>query len=478
MGLGRVLYSLRWRLLLSFMAVIAVAVGAVAFFAERAAQRELRRVQEEAQGRRVERVQTLLNRLYGEHQEWEQLQPRIEDQGEVLGQRLVVVELRGRTVVADSGRTLLGSQVSAEAWQRIVRQGDGVVPILGPGGRPVAVLLRDPGPLLESAEPTVALVQPNLAPYLVVGGLIAGVVAVVLTLILSRRIVGPVEALARAARDLARGDFSARVPEGSRDEVGELARTFNAMAEELSRTEALRRSLVADVAHELRSPLTNLLGYLEALRDGVVQPDPPVLASLHQEVQTLVRLVEDLQELALAESGQLPLYLQRCDLAEVVRHTVTASQALAEQRGLALAVQVPGAVEVEADPERIGQVVRNLVSNALSYTPAGGRVVVALRDGAGEARVAVSDTGPGIAPEELPRVFERFYRVDRSRSRATGGSGLGLTIARRLAEAHGGRIEVESEVGRGSTFTLVLPRARPTEPRRLAAPESLGARPA
>jgi signal transduction histidine kinase len=267
-----------------------------------------------------------------------------------------------------------------------------------------------------------------------------------------------VEALSRAARGLARGDFSQRVDVRSRDEVGELARTFNTMAEELKRADEMRRNLVADVAHELRTPLTNIRGYIEAIRDGLVKPDAATLNSIYEEVLLLSRLIEDLQLLALAEAGQLPLHLQTCDLSEVVRKAAAAVQPQAEAKGLSLTVAVPGRLPVRADPERTGQVLRNLLTNAVNYTPRGGRITVAVEEAGEEAEVRVVDTGVGIPPEELPYIFERFYRVDKSRSRATGGTGLGLTIARRLVEAQGGRMRAESQVGRGSTFIFTLPK--------------------
>ena len=283
--------------------------------------------------------------------------------------------------------------------------------------------------------------------------------AIVLTFFLSRRILAPVESLSRAAGALASGDFSRRVPVQSRDEVGALAQTFNTMAEELARTEEIRRSLVADVAHELRTPVSNIRGYLEAIQDGLVKTDQGTLDSMHEEVLILTRLIEDLQELALADSGQLHLDIQPCDMSDLVRRAVTALQNRAEAKGIEVDADVPGPAPIQADPERIGQILRNLLANAANYTPAGGSIrvgVVRTEDG---TVVNVEDTGKGISQEELPYVFERFYGVDKSRSRATGGVGLGLTNAKRLVEAHGGNITVRSRLGAGTTFTFTLPDA-------------------
>jgi two-component system sensor histidine kinase BaeS len=293
---------------------------------------------------------------------------------------------------------------------------------------------------------------------LILSGLLAVAVAMVLTFFLSRRVVAPVEALAKVAQAVARRDFSVRAEAGSRDEVGELSRTFNSMVSELSRTEELRRNLVADLAHELRTPVTNIRGYIEGLADGVMAPDGGTLDSMHGEVRLLTRLIEDLQDLALAESGQLRLSVHSCNPASLARRAVTAIQQRAQGKQIALRVDVPAELPVQVDPERISQVLRNLLVNAVEYTPAGGEVLLLALEGGPEVRLAVRDTGPGIPAEDLPYAFERFYRVDKSRSRATGGLGLGLTIARRLVEAHGGDIEVHSEPGEGTEFVVRLPR--------------------
>jgi signal transduction histidine kinase len=293
---------------------------------------------------------------------------------------------------------------------------------------------------------------------LLLAAVVAGLAAVLLTVGLSRRILGPVSTLTAAARRMERGDLSQRVEVQSNDEIGELARAFNAMADGLTRLEDLRRSMVSDVAHELRTPLSNIRGYLEALQDGVVEPKREIIDSLHEEAMLLNRLVDDLQELALAEAGQLRLERQSVAPADLVNRAMEAARAQAAAGGITLQVDLPADLSlVDVDPQRIGQVLGNLLSNALTHTPPGGEVVVAAQARESEVELSVSDTGEGILPEHLPYIFERFYRADKSRSRATGGTGLGLAIARQLVEAHGGRIEVESEVGRGTQFTFTLP---------------------
>ena len=456
------IYSLRWQLLLSLVLVIAVTVGMTGFLAHHLATAEIQRVQGRDDSARIERLRTLLVRQYIRRSSSSDIQRTLEEAGEIFGQRVVLTDPTG-VVLADSHSSLLGRQIEAEMIDAGAR-----LAVIGPEGR-LGTLLINPQlpPSLSTGQGRVEKPgTPSLNLLLVLSGLLAIGVAVVLTFFLSRRILAPVESLSRAARRLARRDFSARAKVQSRDEVGELARTFNSMAEELSRTEELRRNLVADVAHELRTPVTNIRGYIEGIGDGVMAPDPPTLESMQEEVLLLTRLIEDLQDLALAESGRMRLQLQACDLGDLVRRAVTAVQQPASEKQVDLEVQVPSVspgngvpaeIPIAADPTRISQVLRNLLVNAVTCTPSGGTICVQANSQNGEAHVLVRDSGPGIPAEDLPHIFERFYRVDKSRSRATGGVGLGLTIARRLVEAHGGRIDAFSEFGQGSEFVVTLP---------------------
>jgi signal transduction histidine kinase len=288
------------------------------------------------------------------------------------------------------------------------------------------------------------------------------VAAIAVSLFVSGRIVTPLEHLLRASRRIAAGHYTERVPVAAPDELGALADQFNRMADELEEAEHRRVALIGDVAHELRTPLATIEGYTEGLLDGVVPPGVETWALLHDEAGRLRRLVQDLQDLSRAEAHQLPIQPQPIDPATLVAQAAARLGPQFEEKGIAFTSQVPaGLPRVPADPDRILQVLINLLGNALRYTPQGGavRLSAAHRDHA--IIFAVSDTGIGIAPEHLPHLFERFYRVDKARSRALGGSGVGLTIAQALVEAHGGQIWATSPgPGQGATFAFSLPLAR------------------
>jgi signal transduction histidine kinase len=258
------------------------------------------------------------------------------------------------------------------------------------------------------------------------------------------------------------GDLTHRVAVSGRDEVGELARTFNHMAESLERQERQRRQLITDVAHDLRTPLTNIRGQLEALQDGLLEPKQEVLASLHEEVMFLSRLVVDLQDLSLAEAGKLRLEPQPFRASEEIAQVVGTLLPQASAGGPAVHTELPELPPVLADPARFRQIVHNLLSNAWTHTPPHGSIRVQARDAGSEVEIQVRDTGSGIAPEHLPHVFERFYRGDSSRARRTGGAGLGLAIVKHLVSVQGGRVWAESRSGEGASFYFTVPKAPAT----------------
>jgi len=274
----------------------------------------------------------------------------------------------------------------------------------------------------------------------------------------SRRTLSPLRLLQAAAERLGTGDLSQRVAITRHDEIGEMAQTFNAMAEGLEQAEAQRRVLMADVAHELRTPLANIQGYVEAIRDDVIEADESTIDTLHQQVLHLAHLIEDLRLMALAEAGALRLDPQPASIGDTARRAVEAIRPRADAKHIALTVDAPTDMPLASfDQERIGQVIANLLENAVRHTPESGAVSVSAETMQSTVRVTIQDTGSGIPGDEIGHIFDRFHRVDPSRTRATGGAGLGLTVAKQLIEAHGGTIAATSVVGEGSTFTFDLP---------------------
>ena len=294
---------------------------------------------------------------------------------------------------------------------------------------------------------------------LLLGGALASAAALLAARFLAKGMTKPLRDMAQASRKMAQGDYSQRVVTASRDEVGQLAAAFNRMSAELESVERLRRDLVANVSHELKTPISALRARLENLLDGVEQPDPSVLQVMLQQAERLSRLVDQLLDLSRLESGEIRLDLGDVDLASLVRQVSSEIHVTRGDHLVDVRTEIPEGAAVWGDRERIHQVLFNLLDNAVRYTPPGGEVVVAARPAGTVCEIRVEDNGPGVPPEHVPFLFERFYRVDQARSRGEGGTGIGLAIARSVVEAHGGRIWAESEVGRGSTFAFELPLA-------------------
>jgi two-component system OmpR family sensor kinase/two-component system sensor histidine kinase BaeS len=315
--------------------------------------------------------------------------------------------------------------------------------------------------LFGGAAQTAALVWMGGCALSLALPLLAGALA----LQVYRGVATPLSDVMSAADAVAEGDLSTRVPTSARGhgEFRRLARSFNHMVEELERADQQRRNLTADVAHELRTPLHIIQGNLEGLLDQVYEPTPEHINATLDETRALARLVDDLRTLSLAEAGQLPLVRELVDVSELLTDVQTSFSGQAEAAGVDLCVETDQDVStatVFADVGRLDQILSNMVANALRHTAAGGTITLWAETGKEAARIAVSDTGEGIPAEDLPFIFDRFWRGDRSRSRLAGaGSGLGLAIARQLVQAHGGRIGAESELGQGTTITIELPTA-------------------
>ena len=502
------------KLSLAFLVVVLTAVLIVGFTASSAARREFDSyLQRGSTAQRLAAAAVALAEYHQQHGDWDGVGSLVSEISARAGGRLVLA-LPDGSIVADSSGVLVGRRVARRALAYATPVQDGQQPVgyvyfdSAEGGRPdlgplaaVGRLLRrgisggvqsggsPPSaasfPLASSDDPLLApadsqAVGPaessfllSLSDSLWLAALLATGVGVVLSLFLARQLVAPLQRLTKAAQVVAQGDLSHRVEVHSRDEIGELAAAFNAMAQQLQRNEQARRHMVADVAHELNTPLSVIRGNLEAMLDGVVPLEPEQIASLYEESLLLSRLISDLRDLSLAEAGHLKLQLAAADVNCLLRRAVDRLQPQAQAKGIVIRLECePALPAVLADADRIVQVVGNLLSNALRHTPRGGVISIGARtlvNGKGRSlpatvEVVVSDTGAGIPRESLPYVFDRFYRADPSRSRATGGSGLGLAIVQQIVQAHGGRVWAESREGQGASFHFTLPCASGTLP--------------
>jgi signal transduction histidine kinase len=380
--------------------------------------------------------------------QWEEPGVMMEDNMWTMsGNRLVLVD-ENWVIVADTGG----------AWEGVVLQSDDIergMPITLQGQRVGTLIVTPFGSPQTPAGDFLASVNRSVLG----AGFAAGLVALFLGSLLFFRIIRPLRSLAAAAHGIAQGDLDKRAWVGDDDEVGKVALTFNQMAETLQQYSKERQNMIADIAHELRTPLAVIQSNLEGMIDGVLPSSPDELVSLHQEALLLNRLIGDLRTLSLAETGQLNLEKQATDLGKLVQRVVDRLSLRAEEKKISIKTELAEDLPIiQADPERMRQVITNLVDNALRYTPAGTIITVAAHLSSGNIEMSVSDDGPGISPEDIPNVFDRFWRAEKSRSRVTGGSGLGLAIVKQLIEAHGGNISVVSEgLTKGTAFKLILP---------------------
>jgi signal transduction histidine kinase len=458
--------SLSLKLLAAFVLVILVAISVVALLSRQSAVREFTRFLREDQEGHGEPPSALVAELatyYAHYGHWTGAEALL------VAAYLPDGDARGLTVllVDADGRLIATNWVNAYRLQLPVHQLDNAWPIqvagqtvgyvLVPGWRPLPPAASQLGRLGPEGLATVERMQQAI----VIAGLSAGAVALVIAGVLAWHLVNPLRRLTDAADAIARGDLSQRVRVAGNDEVGELASSFNHMAAELERSAQLRRNMTADVAHELRTPLSIVRGKLEGVLDGVYPATAEHLQPVLEATDLLTVLVDDLRTLAQAEAGNLALERRPVNIGDLLHDAIVNFEPQASDQDVALVLDLPPEPpEVLVDWHRVNQVLGNLLTNALRHTPAGGEITLSAAADSTEARVTVTDTGTGIPAEDLPFVFDRFWRGDRSRSRASGGSGLGLAIVRHLVELHGGTIGAASRPGEGSQFWFTLPRAQ------------------
>ena len=476
--MGNWRFGLQVRLALGFAVILALSTGAVALFTGYAAHHEVVHIQAEQDRVRANRIVVALAEFYDSNDGWAGAQNFI-DRASFQSEREIVVLDADGNVVGDSRNRRY--RRDGRGW-RTFHESDSdhqplppplhFTPIVSedvPVGSAAVITRRYGGPIpiilqdwdeeeFGQAEPPLSRFAEAVRRSLTIAGLVAVGVGILMVLLLSRRALRSIGNLTTAARALGRGDLSSRAQVKGNDEIAELGHAFNAMADALEESERQRRNMVSDVAHELRTPLANLQGHIEALQDGLLEPDTATLDTVHQQALYLNRLVSDLRLLAESEANELRLVTEPESISDIILRVADSFRPRAEAASVRLAAQSQEPLPMlNLDRIRIEQVVGNLVDNAIRHAPPGGAVTLSASQHGDSVRVEVADTGPGIPTDVLPHVFDRLYRADPSRYRATGGTGLGLTIARQLVEAHGGVIWAKSEEGAGSRFGFDLP---------------------
>ncbi len=445
--------SLTAKLLLSFLAVGLTGTAILAFLGATATAGEFGQFMFDFQR---DSLAEQLADYYSEHQTWEGAPAALFERrfgaaaGPGRAARLaafVLVDAQGVVVVSGPGYRV-GQSVAQNALSDSI-------PIEF-GDQTVGSLIMQPGAFGQNPGEAQFLDRVNLSLRL--GAIGSTAAAVIVGAVLARSVTRPLRELTGAARAVAGGELETQVPVRTSDELGELAEAFNQMNANLARARDLRRQMTADVAHELRTPISVILGHAEGIRDGVLESSEQALEVIYDEATRLERLVGDLRLLSLMDAGELPLETAPTDPVSLIRSAAASLRAIAREKDIELALEVEtGLPTLELDGDRIMQVLSNLLTNALRHTPEGGRIVVRAQAGDGGVRIQVIDSGAGIPEADLPHIFERFYRVDKSRHRVGAGTGLGLAIARSLSEAQGATLSAANRAAGGAVFTLELP---------------------
>jgi len=466
--------SLSWKLAGALLLMVVVSVGLMAYITNRSTAREFEQYISHGSMMYTQNLADTISQFYSETKGWADIQGQLNN---------LIIPRNSRLIVADSSGLIIGD--TSREWLGKTVQEAGLV-----NGTPIIVSDKAVGELYVSSagimrgrdrmggmmDSTPSMPMLDVAEQdflsrvnnsLWIAGLISAAVALLVGLVLTRQITRPIRALTIGARQIAKGDFGYRVKVQSKDELGHMAQSFNSMAISLDDSQRARQRLTADIAHELRTPLTVIEGTVEGILDGVFKSDKEHLGTVKEQTTLLTRLIGDLRDLSLVESGQLKLNLAPTDVVELVRRKLSQVELNAREKNISLNLEAAGSIpQVKADPDRMEQVMANLIHNAMRHSSTGGNVTVSIYmvDNDREHQVmspsvviTVTDAGEGIAPEHLQHVFERFYRAKDSRARSEGGTGLGLSIVKQMIKAHGGHVWVNSELGKGSSFSVSLP---------------------
>jgi two-component system sensor histidine kinase BaeS len=446
--------SLTLKLILAFLAVGLIGTAFIAFFTWTGTEREFGQLE-------FDRWQSgLVDQLtdyYAVNGSWAEIERVFPMMG--IGQKgHWGPRMRGPVLLLDDmGKVLLPGQ-GFEIGDQVSSQTAKVGMPIEVDGKEVGRVIAGREALLVSPAGEAFLSRVNRV--LIMGTAGGAIVALLLGVILARTFTGPLRELTAATRAVAAGDLEQQVPIRSRDEIGELTEAFNQMNANLVRARDLRLQMTADIAHELRTPLSVILSHTEAIKDGIFEASEETFQIIHDETMRLSTMVEDLRTLSLAETGELSMTPRKIAPQELLTQSLNAHAPRAKQKGIKLELQpLEELPEIEVDPDRMAQVFGNLMDNALRYTPPGGRITLSAKRSTGGVELCVKDEGPGIEPEELAHIFDRFYRVDKSRQRDKGGSGLGLAIAKSIVEQHQGQIWAESIPGDGVMFIIQFPSA-------------------
>jgi len=447
--------SVRLRLLLVFAALVAVTVAVLNISLRQSAGEQVRAFMVRGGMVGADQLVGRLERYYRLHGSWDGVDALLTPGGMMGGQGMMRSEQHLR--LFDAAGNLLVDSNNASPNDEVITL-DNAIKLEDRRGGLIGYLLVDIGSRGNvDTQPLIARLQAaNLR-----ASLIAGAIALLLAGLIAGQLVRPIRQLTRAAENMAAGKLDQRVPVQGNDELATLAAAFNHMSDSIQESEERRQAMTADIAHELRTPLAIQRAHLEAMQDGVYPLTQENLAPVLEQNELLARLVDDLRTLALVDAGELALERVTIDPALLVTRAIETFRPAAEARGVRLALvteSLPTCDPIQGDPLRIDQILANLINNALQHTPAGGQVTLELDCSADVVTLQVRDTGPGIAADALPRIFERFYRADKARSRDVGGSGLGLAIARQLAIAQGGSLTAANHPEGGAVFTLRLQR--------------------